>query len=387
MMDLKTFTYFCPTQVYSGIGAHQKLPEIISKLEAKYLLFLSDKGVAATEIFASVSNILKENKITFDVFTDIDPDPKDKNVEEAFRLYKAKQPPVLLALGGGSTMDVGKAIGILATNGGRIHDYTGVDKFSNPPLPLIAIPTTAGTGSEVSHSCVITDTKRSLKMSVHSVSLNRAKVAILDPLALRSLPATVAAHAGMDAFVHALESYVALAANPITEAVTLHAMELIAKNIRPFVSNRNNLDAGLQMLYGANLAAMGFSNTGVGNIHCMARFVGAYFHISHGLSNAICLPYGAEFNVIANPEKYARVALTMGEDIEGLTPTEAGRKAIEAMKQLNRDVGIPERLREIGLTEDKIPELAQLCVEADYNRWNPRHTTYEDFVELWKKAY
>jgi alcohol dehydrogenase len=191
----------------------------------------------------------------------------------------------------------------------------------------------------------------------------------------------------MDAFVHALESYVALAANPITEAVTLHAIELIAKNIRPFVSNRNNLDAGLQMLYGANLAAMGFSNTGVGNIHCMARFVGAYFHISHGLSNAICLPYGAEFNVIANPEKYARVAFAMGEDIEGLTPMEAGRKSIEAMKQMNRDVGIPERLREIGLTEDKIPELAQLCVEADYNRWNPRHTTYEDFVELWKKAY
>jgi alcohol dehydrogenase len=350
-------------------------------------MFLSDKGVAATEIFASVSNILKENKITFDVFTAIDPDPKDKNVEEAFQLYKAKQPPVLLALGGGSTMDVGKAIGILATNGGRIHDYPGVDKFSNPPLPLIAIPTTAGTGSEVSHSCVITDTKRGLKMSVHSVSLNRAKVAILDPLALRSLPATVAAHAGMDAFVHALESYVALAANPITEAVTLHAMELIAENIRPFVSNRNNLDAGLQMLYGANLAAMGFSNTGVGNIHCMARFVGAYFHISHGLSNAICLPYGAEFNVIANPEKYARVAFAMGEDIDGLTPMEAGRKAIEAMKQMNRDVGIPERLREIGLTEDKIPELAQLCVEADYNRWNPRHTTYEDFVELWKKAY
>ncbi len=387
MLDSKTFTYFCPTQVYSGVGAHQKLPEIISKLEAKHLMFLSDKGVAATEIFASVSNILKENKITFDVFTAIDPDPKDKNVEEAFQLYKVKQPPVLLALGGGSTMDVGKAVGILATNGGRIHDYPGVDKFSNPPLPLIAIPTTAGTGSEVSHSCVITDTKRGLKMSVHSVSLNRAKVAILDPLALRSLPATVAAHAGMDAFVHALESYVALAANPITEAVTLHAMELIAENIRPFVSNRNNLDAGLQMLYGANLAAMGFSNTGVGNVHCMARFVGAYFHISHGLSNAMCLPYGAEFNVIANPEKYARVAVAMGENIEGLTAMEAGRKAVEAMKQLNRDVGIPERLRDIGLTEDKIPELAQLCVEADYNRWNPRYTTYEDFLELWKKAY
>lgn len=224
-------------------------------------------------------------------------------------------------------------------------------------------------------------------MSVHSASLNRAKVAILDPLALRSLPATVAAHAAMDAFVHAFESYIALAANPITEAVALHSIELIVQNVRPFVSNRNNLGAGLKMLIAASLAAMAFSNTGVGNAHCMARFVGAFFHISHGLSNAICLPYVAEFNLMANPEKYAKVASAMGERTNGLTALEAGRKAVEAIKQLNRDLGIPERLREIGCTEDKLPELARLSVDAGYNRWNPRYTTYEDFLDLFKKAF
>lgn len=386
MLNLETLTYFCPTKVYLGMGAHRKLPEILAGLGAKRLLFLSDAGVASTEIFTSVSSILKENNISFDVFTDIDPDPKDKNVEKAFQLYQVNKPPVLLTLGGGSTIDVGKAVGILATNGGRIHDYQGTDKFSNPPLPLIAIPTTAGTGSEASHSCVITDTDRGLKMSVHS-GMNRTKVAILDPLALRSLPAAVAAHAAMDAFVHAFESYIALPSNPITEALTLHAMELIAQNVRPFVANRNNLDAGLKMLCAANLAGMGFSNTGVGNVHCMARFVGAFFHISHGLSNAICLPYVAEFNLIANPEKYARVASAMGERIEGLTLLEAGKKAIETIRQLNKDLGIPERLRDIGATEDRLPEMARLSVQAGYERWNPRYTTYEDFLALFKKAF
>jgi alcohol dehydrogenase len=191
----------------------------------------------------------------------------------------------------------------------------------------------------------------------------------------------------MDAFVHALESYISLNANLITDAMNLYAIELISQNVRPFVSNRSNLKAGLKMLCAASLAAMGFSNTGAGNIHCMARFVGAFFHVSHGLSNAVCLPYGAEFNLMANPEKFARVALAMGEMIQGLTALEAGRKAIEAIKQLNRDLGIPSKLREVGVTEDKLPEMARLSFEANYNRWNPRYTTVEDFRSLFESAF
>lgn len=224
-------------------------------------------------------------------------------------------------------------------------------------------------------------------MSIRSAAMNPAKIAILDPLALRSLPAPVAAHAAMDAFVHALESYVSLNANPITDAVNLYAMGLISQNIRPFVSNRNNLESGLMMLSAASLAAMGFSNTGVGNVHCMARFVGAFFHVSHGLSNAVCLPYAAAFNLMADPEKFTRVAVAMGENIRGLTTLEAGRKAIEAIKQLNKDLGIPEKLRDIGGEEDKIAEMARLAFEANYNRWNPRYTTEQDFLTLFQSAF
>lgn len=384
---LKVLSFLSPTRTYLGLNAHDKLGEIISELGCKQIFFLSDQGVASTEFFNSIENILKENHIEYDIFIDIEPDPSDKTVEKAYDLYQNNQASALLAVGGGSTLDVAKSVGILATNGGRIHDYEGIDKFSKAPLPLIAVPTTAGTGSEVSGSCVITDIDRGLKMSIRSAALNPAKFAILDPLALRSLPAPVAAHAAMDAFVHALESYVSLNANPISDAVNLYALELITENVRPFVANRNNLDAGLRMLCAASLAAMGFSNTGSGNVHCMARFVGAFFHVSHGLSNAVCLPYAAEFNLIANPKKFARVASAMGENIGGLTTLEAGKKAIEAIKQLNRDLGIPEKLRDIGGEEDKIPEMARLAFEANYNKWNPRHTTVEDFLELFKKAF
>ena len=282
---------------------------------------------------------------------------------------------------------MGKAVGILAANGGRIQDYEGIDRFPNPPVPLLAIPTTAGTGSEVSGSCVITDTDRSLKLSIRGSTLNRAKVAILDPLTLSSLPHHVAAHAAMDAFVHALESYVSLNANPITDAMNLYAIGLISQNVRPFVANRSNLEAGLQMLCAASLAGMGFSNTGAGNIHCMARFVGAFFHVPHGLANAVCLPYGADFNLMASPQKYARLASAMGGAVHGMTTLEAARTAIDAIRRLNGDLGIPSRLREIGVTENRISEMARLCFEANYNRWNPRYTTVEDFQLLFEKAF
>ncbi len=380
-------SFYCPTNIYMGIDAHRKVDSLIKEWKIQKLFLVVDHAILKTEIYSLVEEILKKNNVSFEIFTEIEPDPSANTVENAYELYKKSGTSTLLAIGGGSTMDVGKAVGILATNGGRIHQYEGIEKFSIPPLPLIAIPTTAGTGSEVSGSCVITDTERGLKMSIRHALLNPAKIAILDPVALKSLPAAVAAHSAMDAFVHAFESYISLNASLMTDAFNLYAIELIAQNIRPFVANRANLDAGLKMACASNLAGITFGLTGLGNVHCMARFVGAFFHVSHGLSNAICLPYAAEFNLIANPKKYARVALAMGENIQGLTELEAANRAIDTIKKLCRDLGIPEKLRDIKATEDKLPEMAKLCVEANYNRWNPRHSTYNDFLTLFQKAY
>jgi alcohol dehydrogenase len=370
-----------------GIGSHQKLQDIIKEWKIEKLFVVADGVVAKTEIFASIEKILKDNNVGFSLFTDIEPDPSANTVHKAFDLFKANQAPVVLAVGGGSTMDTGKAVGILAKNGGRINQYEGIEKFSTPPLPLIAVPTTAGTGSEVSGSCTITDTDRGLKMSIRHAALNPARIAILDPIGLKTLPGTVASHAGVDAFVHAFESYISLNANPLTDAMNLQAMELMSQNIRQFVANRANLEAGLNMACASNLAGITFGQTGLGNVHCMARFVGAFCHVSHGLSCAVCFPAAAEFNLLANPKKYARVAIAMGEDIHGLTEIEAARKAYNAIKSMCRDAGIPDRLRDVGATEAMLPEMAKLSAQAGYNKWNPRFTTERDFMELFAKAY
>lgn len=386
-MNAKIQSFYCPTRIYMGIGSHQKLQDIIKEWKIEKLFVVADSVIVKTEIFASVEKILKDNNIVFDLFSEIEPEPSANTVEKAFSLYQKNQAPCILAIGGGSTMDTGKGVGILAKNGGRIKDYEGIEKFKNPPVPLIAIPTTAGTGSEVSGSCTITDTDRGLKMSIRHATLNPARIAILDPIALKTLPVAVACHAGVDAFVHAFESYISLNANPVTDAANLQAMELMSQNIRQFVANRENLEAGLNMACASNLAGITFGQTGLGNVHCMARFIGALCHVSHGLSNAVCFPAAAEFNLLANPRKYARVAIAMGEDIRGLTEMEAARKAVDAVKGMCRDLGIPDRLRDVGATEEMLPKLARLSADAGYNKWNPRYTTYEDFLDLFKKAY
>ncbi len=380
-------SFYCPSKIFMGIGSHQKLQDVIKEWKIERLFVVADAMLVKTEIFASIEKILKDKKVQFDLFTEIEQDPSANTVHKAFDLYNKAKAPVVLALGGGSTMDTGKGACILAKNGGRINDYEGIEKFSVPPLPLIAIPTTAGTGSEVSGSCTITDTERGLKMSIRHASLNPARIAILDPIALKTLPASVAAHAAVDAFTHAFESYVSLNANPLTDSMNLYAMELMAQNIRQFVSNRANLEAGLNMGCASNLAGITFGQTGLGNVHCMARFVGAYCHVSHGLSTAVCFPAAAEFNMMANPKKYARVAVAMGENVQGLTEMEAARKGYEAIKCMCSDLGIPARLRDVGATEEMLPEMAKLSFKAGYNKWNPRFTSERDFMELFQKAY
>lgn len=380
-------SFFCPTRIFLGVDSYRKLHDVIGGYGCKRLFIALDAALVRSELFERLEALLKSQGVEYLVFTDIEPDPSAITVGKAFDACMAHKATALLAIGGGSTIDVAKAVGILATNGGRIHDYEGIEKFSTPPLPLIVIPTTAGTGSEVSGSCVITDTTTQRKMSIRHAALNPAAVAILDPLAVRTVPGHVAAHSGMDAFVHAFESYISLQANAFTDAINIQALKLIAGNIRQFVSNRGNVEAASNMLYGSALAGMTFGQTGLGNVHCMARFIGASLHLSHGLSNAVCLPHVARFNLIANPQKYANIAAAMGCHVEGLTTLEAAQAAVEAIGNLCLDLGIPARLRDLGANEADFDEMAEECLNAGYNRWNPRQTTRSDFRQLLQQAF
>lgn len=387
MLTSDISSFFCPTRIFLGVGAHAQLGSVLETLQSDRVFIAVDRALLGSDFYQRIESILQSQGIATTAFSDIEADPSDTTVERAFAVCSEHRATAILAVGGGSTMDVAKAVGILATNGGRIHDYEGIEKFKNRPLPRIAIPTTAGTGSEVSGSCVISDTTRHLKMSIRHAAMNPADVAILDPLALATMPAHVAAHSGLDAFVHAFESYISRQSNLMTDAINLHAIELISANIRQFVADRTQLDAGLKMLCGSALTGMAFGQTGLGNVHCMARFVGAFFHLSHGLSNALCLPHVAAFNMNAAPEKYARVARAMGYHVDGLSTLDAARKAVTAIRELCADLNVPSRLRDAGVTTERHEEMAKLCTEANYNRWNPRHTTTADFLELFQKAH
>ena len=382
MDQISTLTI--PTQVIFGVNSHSRIPEHVRELGAKGVFLTTDTGVAQTDFFKNAISLLQSSGIRVEVFDDVEPEPSAETVERALSLFQKTKAEVLLAIGGGSSIDAAKGVGILATNGGNIFDYEGQGKFKTPPIPLIAVPTTAGTGSEVSGACVLTDTARGTKRTIHHPRFNPPRVAILDPLALISLPASVAAHAGMDAFVHALESYLSLLATPLTEGITLYGVELTARNIRPFVANRANLEAGGNMLIGSAFGAIGFTSARTGNVHCMARFIGAFYHVPHGLSNAVCLPYVAEFNALACPEKFARVAQAMGIDTREMTSLEAARAAVLAIKGLCEDVGIPQNLKELGIREGDVAKLAEHAFQAGYNNCNPRYTTEEDFAKLFR---
>ena len=382
-----TSKFLCPTTIHFGSGVIQQLPAVLSTLGAKKLFLVVDSALLSTPFYQSVKTILDNSLTNTVLFSEIEPDPSSTTVQNAFEQAQQHQADSVLAIGGGSAIDVAKAVAILMVHGGKIHDYEGSEKFDQPGLPLIAIPTTAGTGSEVSGSCVITDTDTNRKMSIRHAQLNPARFALLDPDALVTLPATVAAHAGLDAFVHALESFTSLKATPITDALNLKAIALISHDLRAFVKDRSNQRAALNMLLGSAMAGMSFGQTGLGNVHCMARFVGAKYHVSHGLSNALCLIAVADFNRVAEPTKYAQIAQAMGVLSQQDDEQTMAQRAVQAIAALCRDVGIPSGLRHVGAKPQDIEAMAADCVKANYTQWNPRPTDHAAFVALFEAAY
>jgi alcohol dehydrogenase len=387
LMNQLLAPFYCPSTIHLGQGVKEQVVPLLSALKARRVMVVVDAAVMTTAFFSGIKHDLDQSAIAWTEFHDVEPDPSADTVQKAFEILRHHHADVVLAIGGGSTLDVAKAIGILATNGGRIHDYEGIDVYQTPPLPLIAIPTTAGTGSEVSGSCVITDHTNNRKMSIRHARLNPARYALLDPDALATLPAHVAAHAGIDAFVHALESLTSKQANLITDALNLQAIGLIAANLPAFVKNRDNTEAALKMLVGSALAGMAFGQTGLGNVHCMARFVGAQFHVSHGLSNALCLPAVARFNRVSCVAKYAAIGRAMEAATVLNDDESASLAAIDAIENLCRTVGIPAGLRHVGACAEALQTMASDCAKAGYNRWNPRDTSESDFLALFKAAY
>lgn len=381
---MKDFRFKVPQNIEFGIGSLKKLPEVLKESKSENVLLISDRGLEKLGVVGKVVDIIEKAGIKCTTYLDVVPNPTVDVVNEAAAKYQEVKATSIIALGGGSPMDVAKAVGVLANFGGKITDYEGNHKVPGPVVPIIAIPTTAGTGSEVTASAVITDEKRNYKFSVFSYEI-LPKYAVLDPELIMTAPAPIAASCGVDALIHAMEAYISNNASPFSDAMAEKAMELIGKNLRRFVANRQDEEAASAMMIGSTFAGISFAWARLGNVHAMSHPVSAYFHVAHGVANSILLPTVFEYNALADNGRYEKIYKYICEGngkVENFKP----EMLVEEIKKLNKTLGIPSSLSAVGVTEDMIPAMAEDAMKSGNIPANPRQTSLKDMIELYKKA-
>ena len=393
---MNTFNFSVPQDITVGKGSLAKLPEIAKKLGGSHAFIISGPHLAKMGLVEKAADYLKTVDIKTDAFTEIEANPSVATVEKATEKFKESGADFIVAFGGGSPMDVAKAVGVVAKYGGSITEYEGAHKVPGPIIPLIAIPTTAGTGSEVTAFSVITDHSRDYKLTVFSYELLPA-YAILDAELITTAPASVAAACGIDAFIHAEEAYISTAASPFSDAMAEKAMALIGKNIRRFVANRGDMEAAEAMMVGSLFAGIAFSFARLGNVHAMSHPVSAFFDVPHGVANAVLLPVVAEYNALADHGRY----LTIYNDISPVpayTDDFEPMMLVDAIHSLCADIGIPENLTiainqasKIGEVtrkeiESKIEAMAVDAMKSGNIAVNPRSSYQCDIEMLYKKA-
>jgi alcohol dehydrogenase class IV len=374
-------------RILFGSGAAEKIGQEAQILKAKKALIITDPGIIKSGLLQTVEKPLQSVGISFAVFDGVEPDPKIEVAEKGRELAKQEGIDLIIGLGGGSSLDIAKVTSILVTNPGKIDAFLGIDLIPNPGVPLILVPTTAGTGSEVTPIAILSDTREKLKKGVVSAYLF-PEVAILDPKLTVGLPPSVTAFTGMDALTHAIESYTSLNATDVTDLLAFRAMELIAKNLRMAYAHGENLLVRSNMMEGSLLAGMSFANAGVAAVHAFAYPLGGEFHIAHGLSNALMLPYVMRYNIIGCPDKFAQMARAFGEPMEGRSELDAAEAAVKFVERLSDDLRVPRRLRAVGIPESAIPQMAESAMKVTRLLVNnPRKITLEDAVAIYKSAH
>lgn len=379
-----------PKKTYFGVGAVNKAREAVKAFNASHVFIVTDKGVVKAGLVTPLIEKLRSTVTKTSIFDETESEPTVESIEKALEtLEKAEDVDLLIAVGGGSVMDTAKCANIVSMNAASIQDYE--DGIENPRpirklLPLIAIPTTAGTGSEASQWAVFIDTKRKLKTGAADSKLI-ADVAILDPNMTRTMPPTLTAATGMDALTHAIEAYVSIYANPVTDAFSVQAIKLIAENLRTAVKDGENIEARTNMILASFMAGSAFSNSSLGIVHTMAEAMGGFYRIPHGITNALILPQVMEFNLNANQEKFAKIAELMGEDVKNLNVNQASKKSVSAAKELSKNVGLPQALREVGVQRKDIPALVEIACKWANKSGNPREVSEEQLRALYEKAY
>ena len=372
--------FFIPNVTLIGVGAAKAIPERIVYLNATKPLLVTDKGIVHTGILKQITDILDEAAMEYAIYDETVPNPTDLNVAAGVELYKKEECDSLISIGGGSSHDCCKGIGLVVSNGGKIHDYEGVDKSTKAMPPYLAVNTTAGTASEITRFCIITDSARKVKMAIVDWRITPS-VAINDPILMVGMPPALTAATGMDALTHAIEGYITKAAWEMSDMFHLKAIEIISKNLRGAVANTPEGREGMAL--GQYIAGMGFSNVGLGIVHSMAHPLGAVYDTPHGVANAIILPTVMAYNAPATGEKYRDIAKAMGvQGVDDMTLDQARAAAVDAVKQLSQDVGIPADLKDIVKPED-VDFLAQSAYDDACRPGNPRDTSVEEIKQLY----
>jgi alcohol dehydrogenase len=382
----QVFGFYIPTVTLMGIGSYKEIGKQIVTLGGKKPFICTDKGIVDSGIADQVISVIKAD-VGVDpvVYDKTQPNPTDVNVHDGLKLYEDTGCDLILSLGGGSSHDCGKGIGIVATNGGNIRDYEGLDQSTKAMPPFIAVNTTAGTASEMTRFCIITDTSRKVKMAIVDWRVT-PNVAIDDPLLMAGMPPSLTAATGMDALTHAVEAYVSTIATPVTDACALKAIELVSKNLRAAVANGEDMVARDNMCYAQYLAGMAFNNASLGHVHAMAHQLGGFYDLPHGVCNAILLPHVERFNMIAKMDRFVDIAKAMGEVVDGLSTRVAAEKALDAIQVLSKDVGIPRGLDELGVKEKDLAIMAENAQKDACGLTNPRCPTLEDVIQIYKNA-
>ena len=384
-MGVSPFTFQLATRIEFGEGYLTRAGAEAKKLGITKAMVIADKGIIACGIVKPIEESLKAEHVDYVIYDRIVPNPRNVHCIAGAEFAKEHQVDGMIAIGGGSSMDTAKAVGTLLANGGNIRTWAAPALLENPIIPLIAVPTTAGTGSEVTFDAVITDTEAHEKLNILDLKI-APKGALVDPNVLQGLPEKVMASTGVDALIHALEAYTCKAASPVTDAFALYAIDLIGANIREAVYQRTK-DSCAAMMLGSTMAGVAFGYSDVAAIHCIAEALGGRYDTPHGVSNAIVLTTVTEFNIPSNMKKYAEVARHLGVDTTGMTTEEAAYSCVDAMKSICEDVKIP-KMRDFDVID---PKDFQALAEASFRNMstpnNPRELTVQDFYDLLMKAY
>ena len=384
------FRFDVPATILHGGGSRHQLPELVRQLGGSRVLLVTDPGVVQLGVAAEVIGILQAAGLDVAIFDQVQPDPTDENVAAGVAALNTHQSDIIVALGGGSPIDAAKVIAIRPANPEPLPAFTGLHKIPNHGLPLIAIPTTAGTGSEATKVAVITDTARNVKMMMLSVPL-LARAAVVDYELTLSMPKGLTAAVGVDTLTHGMEAYVSRTANPRTDPLALQGIALTAQHLRTAWNDPTNCAAREGMMLAATLGGMAFSNSSVCLVHGMSRPIGAVFHLPHGLSNAVLLPTVTRFSITGAPARYATIARTVGCASADVPDSEACEALIDWLEKLNAALELPRLSQCRGVTREQldacIGKMADDALASGSPANNPRLPSASEIVELYRQAW